>query len=268
MKILHICLIVLLVQQHQELSRAKRLMDMDATGASMEERIVGGQTAEVGYAKYQVSLQPVLGAHNCGGAILNERWIITAGHCVVNFPPEFIVVVTGTNRYAEPGGVYYTEEVHVHCMYDKPYMHNDIALVKVSGNITFNELTQPIPLPVGPLREGDEVVLTGWGSKVPNGESNPNLQKVSMNFVKLEECLEIFNQTDNMGVGHMCTFSKEGEGGCHGDSGGPLVCNGYLVGVVNWGRPCAKGFPDVQANVYYYFDWIRNVISGNARCTT
>ncbi|XP_017967196.1 chymotrypsin-2 [Drosophila navojoa] len=269
MKLLHICLIVLLLQQHQQMSRAKRLMDMDAAGGlSKEERIVGGQTAEIGYAKYQVSLQPVLGYHNCGGAILNERWIITAGHCVVNFPPEFIVVVTGTNRYEEPGGVYYAEEVHVHCMYDKPYMHNDIALVKVSENITFNELTQPIPLPVGPLREGDEVVLTGWGAKVPNGEANPNLQKVSMSFVKFEECLNIFNQTSNMGVGHICTFSKEGEGGCHGDSGGPLVCNGYLVGVVNWGRPCAKGFPDVQANVYYYFDWIRNVISGNAKCTT
>ncbi|XP_023163545.2 chymotrypsin-2 [Drosophila hydei] len=266
MKLLHICLILALLQQH---SKAKRLLEMDVAGrASIEGRIVGGQAAEIGYAKYQVSLQPVLGYHNCGGAILNEQWIITAGHCVVTFPPEFIVVVTGTNRYAEPGGVYYAEEVHVHCMYDKPYMHNDIALVKVSKNITFDELTQPIALPVGPVREGAEIVLTGWGSEVPNGNANENLQKISFGFVKLDECLAIFNQTSSMGVGHICTFSKEGEGSCHGDSGGPLVSNGYLVGVVNWGRPCAKGFPDVQANVYYYLDWVRNVISGNAKCTT
>lgn len=261
MKLLYLCLILLLLQSPKSL--AKRLI-----GEASSNRIVGGQTAEVGFAPYQVSLQPIVGVHNCGGAIVSERWVITAGHCVVNYPPAFIVIVTGTNRYADPGGVYYTSEVHVHCMYDQPYMHNDIALLKTTENIIFDELTQPIALPVAPVREGAEIVLTGWGAEVANGAANVNLQKLYLGFVKLDECADIFNQTSNLGVGHICTFSKQGEGSCHGDSGGPLASNGYLVGLVNWGRPCAQGFPDVHASVYYYLDWIRNVISGNSKCGT
>ncbi|KAH8312026.1 hypothetical protein KR044_009043, partial [Drosophila immigrans] len=262
MKLLHLSLFLILLTS----SLAKRFLDQDAAEARIEGRIVGGQTAEVGFAPYQVSLQLMVGIHNCGGAIIHERWVATAGHCVATLPIQLIVVVTGTNRYEEPGGVYYPEEVHLHCLYDQPYMHNDIALLKLTESIVFNALTQPIALPVGPVREGDAIVLTGWGAGVANGDANDNLQKLDLGFVKLSECYAIFNETNNMGVGHLCTFSKEGEGTCHGDSGGPLVSNGYLVGLVNWGRPCAKGFPDVQANVYYYLDWIRNVMSGNSKC--
>lgn len=42
------------------------------------QRIVGGEIAERGQFPYQVQLQFV-GTHFCGGAILNENWIVTAG---------------------------------------------------------------------------------------------------------------------------------------------------------------------------------------------
>ncbi|EDW81686.2 uncharacterized protein Dwil_GK12196 [Drosophila willistoni] len=263
MKFLYIYLLAIL-----HLSQGKRILGPLQAYEAPSNRIMGGQDAAIGSAPYQVSLQPIVGAHNCGGAILNEQWVITAGHCVANYVPALINVVTGTNRYAEPGAVYYTSEIHLHCMYDLPYMHNDIALIKLTENITFNELTQPIDLPRGPVREGDDILLTGWGAEVAYGSSKEDLQELSLGFVPLDECKEIFNQTSNMGVGHICTFSKAGEGACHGDSGGPLVSNGCLVGLVNWGRPCGQGLPDVQASVYYYLDWIRNVISGNSKCST
>ncbi|XP_022227128.2 transmembrane protease serine 9 [Drosophila obscura] len=265
MQLLYPCLIFLLLQSGQ--SRAKRVVGVGPAQSGTSSRIKGGQDAEIGFAPYQVSLQPVVGAHNCGGAILNEQWILTAGHCVETFAPALVNVITGTNRWAEPGAVYYTSDIHMHCLYDQPYMHNDIALVKLTQNITFDEFTQPIELPTRPVREGDEIVLTGWGAEEAYGSSAENLQKLTLGFVPLDECLQIFNQTTSMGVGHICTYSREGEGACHGDSGGPLVRDGQLVGVVNWGRPCGVGLPDVQANVYYYLDWIRRRISGNSKCT-
>jgi len=52
-----------------------------------ETRIVGGKDAPFGRWPWQVSVRRTSffgfsSTHRCGGAILNENWIATAGHCV------------------------------------------------------------------------------------------------------------------------------------------------------------------------------------------
>ncbi|XP_055905447.1 chymotrypsin-2-like [Eupeodes corollae] len=227
-------------------------------------RIVGGMAAEEGAAKYQVSLQNLYGDHMCGGAILNKHWVVTAGHCVEDIvsEPSKLLVISGTNRYAHAGQKSLAKEIHVHCNYNLvPYM-NDIALIKLRDAIIFDNKTEPIDLPYQPLEPGDTLVLTGWGTTELYGEVPDELQTLTVNFVPFKECTEAMTDYPYVGIYHICTFTREGEGACHGDSGGPLVHDGKLYGVVNWGMPCAQGRPDMQANVFYYLDWIRTTMDG------
>ena len=57
-----------------------------------------------------------------------------------------------------------------------------------------------------------------------------------------------------------CAGSDDGDA-CLGDSGGPLAYDGYLIGVVSWGKDCGlKDFPGVYANVILVRSWIKSVI--------
>uniref|UniRef100_A0A1A9X3Z4 Peptidase S1 domain-containing protein n=1 Tax=Glossina brevipalpis TaxID=37001 RepID=A0A1A9X3Z4_9MUSC len=238
--------------------------------SSESQRIVGGNTAEEGLAPYQVSLQWVWGSnHFCGGAIIDPEWILTAAHCVAPATnPESLVVETGTQNLMEPGVYYHVDRIYSHCSYNDPLLHNDIALLHLNSSIVMNKKTQVIPLPVEPMEDGDDVLLTGWGAESSNGGSGPSkLKKLNLKYVKYERCKALLDNDPRLDVGNICTFLREGEGACFGDSGGPLVSNGHLVGIVSFANPCALGFPDAHASPYFYLDWIRQIMRGNKKCS-
>lgn len=56
----------------------------------------------------------------------------------------------------------------------------------------------------------------------------------------------------------LCVYSgRPNHGMCNGDSGGPLIStDGILVGIVSWGVPCAKGFPDGFTRISSFMPWI------------
>ncbi|CAD6994330.1 chymotrypsin-1 [Ceratitis capitata] len=232
----------------------------------IEGRVVGGRNATEGEVPYQVSLQTFYGYHICGGAIIDKDWIATAAHCLANRYPSDVFVATGTIEWEWPNATYASRTFYSHCRYNKPASHNDIALIHLNSSIVFNEKTQPITLPTEQMTDGDEVILTGWGSTELYGDTPDKLQLVKLKYMSHQKCKEMYDNDPDVDVGHMCTFTQRGEGACHGDSGGPLVSGGKLVGLVNWGMPCAIGYPDVHASPYFFRDWIRRVMSGNSKC--
>lgn len=77
------------------------VIDVRRKNAYISARVIGGNDAKPGEFPHQVSLQfgipeviPL--SHFCGGSILNERWILTAVHCLeamdqVGFIGHFVV---------------------------------------------------------------------------------------------------------------------------------------------------------------------------------
>ncbi|KAI8429519.1 hypothetical protein MSG28_000152 [Choristoneura fumiferana] len=84
---------------------------------------------------------------------------------------------------------------------------------------------------------------------------------INLTALSVEDCQRRFNGINPVFDTQICSLTKEGEGACHGDSGGPLVEGSSVVGVVSWGMPCARGYPDVYTRVYAYRDWILERIS-------
>ncbi|XP_068153437.1 chymotrypsin-2 [Drosophila tropicalis] len=269
------CLLLLLVNSQPGVSKRlgpelspEKKEQFAGSLSSASSRVIGGTDAVDGEAPYQVSLQGTLyNDHMCGGAIINKDWVLTAAHCVYGYNPPYLQVATGSIRWAQPEARYQVKEYYVHCNYNFPNYHNDIALIHLNESIVFNEYTQPAPLPTEPLVDGAELVLTGWGSTELWGDTPDVLQRANLTYVEYNRCQEIMGGDDNNGICHICTLTDEGRGACHGDSGGPLTWQGILVGLVNWGYPCAIGYPDSFASVYFNKDWISRVTSGTCDST-
>ncbi|XP_055609020.1 chymotrypsin-2-like [Uranotaenia lowii] len=225
-------------------------------------RVVGGQEAKPGSAPYQVSLQGLFG-HSCGGAIIGDQWVLTAAHCVQGSVSGMQVLV-GTNSLKEGGRKYKPSKFIVHSRYNKPQFHNDIALIKLTDKIQFSDDIKVIGYSEKVVPVNSTLVLTGWGRTSTNGPIPTKLQTIELNYVPYEECRKLHGDSEDVDIGHICTLNKVGEGACNGDSGGPLTYNGKLVGVVNFGVPCARGYPDAYARVSYYHDWIRTNIKNNS----
>lgn len=134
-------------------------------------RIVGGEDAKEGQFPYQVALRTGLGAytkHYCGGSIISQRFILTAGVCTLNLNgfPEFVHVVVG-RFHVNDGGLTLEVDKIRHHKYYMPYVSQyDIALIRTRQDIVFTNKIKAIALPKTDLPiEGAPVIFSGWGKE-------------------------------------------------------------------------------------------------------
>lgn len=238
-------------------------LNADLEEDTITARIIGGKFANETEFLYQVSLQTFRGQHICGGSIINKNWVLTAAHCLRNMGQN-LNIVTGTIDLSQPGATYRVSEFRKHPFYDKKYF-NDLALLRVEKPIKFNNRTQPVILPkTNNLTYGEELVLSGWGSARNYDRSSQILKSLTVHYLDRKSCIPDLPNSSILGKGNFCFSSNSEEGACYGDSGGPLVDRkGVLYGVLNWGIPCAQGYPDVCADVAYYYNWIMYVINSD-----
>nr|ABC88733.1 putative serine proteinase [Tenebrio molitor] len=216
------------------------LLAATALGSPIGGRIVNGTDAQDGDFPSIVSVR-FLNSHNCGGSILNERYILTAAHCVVSYPASFLSVqydVTTISSGSNAPNVLKVSSV----IYNKDYTPgngyiNDVAVLKLQSPIIFGTNARPIKLPVAfnSTPENSPAELGGWGLPYSGGTVMTHLQIVNITVFSDDECERIHAQTGPTSRKyHVCAgVPQGGKGQCNGDSGGPLVVNGVQVGIVS-----------------------------------
>ncbi|XP_044265436.1 uncharacterized protein LOC123011851 [Tribolium madens] len=221
----------------------------------------------------------------CGATIINERYILTAAHCITNNKYPLIGVRVGDHNIqtqkdceltsegdlvcAPPYQDLSIEEIIPHPSYDTALHTNDVGLLRVTRMNLSLENTRPVCLPLDKARNYNftnrNCVVTGWGV-TETGRSSPDLLKVQIPIVSHEECNKLYQDVTKITHQQLCAGGKTKGDSCGGDSGGPLHVMSLLYddtrlvqqGIVSFGpRNCGAGvLPGVYTRVAYYMDWI------------
>ncbi|XP_055546997.1 trypsin-1-like [Wyeomyia smithii] len=242
-------------------------------------RIIGGINALPHEFPSIVSLQRLIlttSTHVCGGTVLNQRWAMTAGHCILHSPEGArFAIWAGSHQIliSEPNRqVINVEEAIIHPEYLGGVNPSDVAVLRLATYVNFNDFVQPAVLPAqGDLATPGPATLAGWGSISGSANIMPStLQKVQKPIIDYDTCEEANGGPGNTPLGptNVCTGPLTGGiSACAGDSGSPLLVieDGVQtqVGIVSWGWvPCGSiGRPSVYVGVASYRDWIDDQVN-------
>ncbi|ELK27197.1 Coagulation factor IX [Myotis davidii] len=230
-------------------------------------RIVGGENAKPGQFPWQVLLHNKIEGF-CGGSIVNEKWVVTAAHCIK--PGVEITIIAGEHNTEKEEPTEQRRNVirviphHNYNATINKYSH-DIALLELDEPLMLNSYVTPICIAD---REYTNIFLkfgsgyvSGWGKVFNRGRSASILQYLKVPLVDRATCLRStkFTIYKNM----FCAgFHGGGKDSCQGDSGGPHVTEvegiSFLTGIISWGEECAvKGKYGIYTKVSRYVNWIK-----------
>ncbi|XP_012544501.2 phenoloxidase-activating factor 3 [Bombyx mori] len=266
----------------------KNLSNSDC-GDSAADRIIGGTNANLGQFPWIVRIGYLEDGGNgellwqCGGALVNEHYVVTAAHCVMSKEEEITPTMIRLGEHnirnnpdcelsvcAPPVQDIKVKKWRTHPSFNKPAYHNDIAVIELEKPAVLNGYVAPICLPKtmeqrSEFRVGEIMVTAGWGkTNLTTDENADTLQVVTLPIVKPELCNEL-GKYFKISISEVCAGTERNKDACTGDSGGPLMKvfdtlegpKNFLVGVVSFGPlMCGNEKPGVYTSISYFLKWI------------
>lgn len=248
-------------------------------------RVVGGTPAALGAWPWMAAIffGGVFSFVSCGGVLINEQFILTAAHCVVDkatglkkneadYTVRLGDLDIGVDTDKATPQDFKVVQLIPHAEYNPTLIKNDIAIMKLEKPVAqFTDLIRPICLPTIPSMvsnqfEGTTPFIAGWGTVEFRGESSNILRQVALKVTPKATCQSAFDRFKvTISETQLCAgFALGGKDACQGDSGGPLMipdpdtAKWYSIGVVSVGFKCAEpGFPGIYSRTTAYLDWIK-----------
>nr|QHB21572.1 venom S1 protease 28 [Platymeris rhadamanthus] len=214
--------------------------------------------------------------HMCGGTIITNWHIVTAGHCIYDesgIPKKEteLGVILGAHSlkevdYENPEVLLAPKKLIAHPKYIWPSTY-DIAIILMK-KFEFSNIIGPACLPIKRFDfVGSRLKVIGWGDIDHRGTIPDILKKSTLNGVDTDKCSfygDLFDKADHY---QMCTFQEDRSGQCVGDSGGPVLWNDpetnrfTLVALPSFGYIGCVIKPAVCTDVTYFLPWIQEVVS-------
>lgn len=231
--------------------------------------IIGGKLAEPGSRPYQVALVYLYDNQVwCGGSIVTEKYILTAGHCCDGILPEEMIIIAGvhnlnaTDATRQTGNI---SSIKIHEGYNYLTSENDICIITLTQPLTLGDKVAKAKLPTKPkeLITG-KVVVSGWGLISSDIEEDfPSQLRVgTLPVIDRATCIKDYENDESTSLydSQFCAGFK-GHDECYGDDGGPATCKDNeeeLCGLVALGYDCGdtNNHPSIFTQVNYFLDWI------------
>ncbi|XP_060620780.2 inactive serine protease PAMR1 isoform X2 [Anolis sagrei] len=227
----------------------------------------------------------------CSGALLNERTVVVAAHCVTNLG-KITVLKTADIRVVL--GKHYRDDdrdektvqnlrisaIIVHPNYDPILLDSDIAIVKLLDKARISNRVQPICLAsmrdIDPPADDLQIVITGWKILADIADPSYKNDTIRMGSVQIIDSLLCEQQYEENGIQvsvtdsmfcakqHPTAFSNI----CPAETGGiaaiPLPGRSspeltwHLMGLVSWGydKTCSLELYTGYTKAIPFKDWI------------